>query len=46
MTEGMMDISRKLCNKVDTVHGFCYLGDRISICGGWEAAVTKRVRIG
>ena len=40
--EGIMDLS----NEVETVNGFCYLGDRLNARGGCEAAVTARVRIG
>ena len=35
-----------LCDEVETVKGFCYLGDRRNASGGCEAAVTSRVRIG
>ena len=35
-----------LCDKVETVKGFCYLGDRLNASGGCETAVTSRVRIG
>ena len=35
-----------LCSEVDTVKGFCYLGDRLNASGGCETAVTSRVRIG
>ena len=31
---------------METVNGFCYLGDRLNSSGGCEAAVTARVRIG
>ena len=31
---------------METVNGFCYLGDRLNASGGCEAAVTARVRIG
>ena len=31
---------------METVNGFCYLGDRLSASGGCEAAVTAKVRIG
>ena len=41
-----MDSIEKLCNEVETVNGFCYLGDRLNVSGGCEAAVTTRVRIG
>ena len=44
--EGMMDLIEKLCDEVETVNGFCYLGDRLNARGGCEAAVTARVRIG
>ena len=36
----------KLCDEVQTVNGFCYLGDRLNASGSCEAAVTARVRIG
>ena len=32
--EGMVSIE-KLCNEVETVNGFCYLGDRLNASGGW-----------
>ena len=35
-----------LCDKVETVKGFCYLADRMNASGGCEAAVTSRMRIG
>ena len=44
--EGMVDSIEKLCYEVETVNGFCYLGDRLNASGGCEAAVTARVRIG
>ena len=37
-----------LCDQVETVKGFCYLGDRVgglNASGGCETAVTSRVRI-
>ena len=43
--EGTMDSIENLCNEVETVNGFCYLGDRLNAIGGCEAAVTARVRI-
>ena len=36
----------KLCDEVETVMEFTYLGDRISAGGGCEAAVTARTRCG
>ena len=35
-----------LCDEVETVKRFCYLGDRLNASGGCETAVTSRVRIG
>ena len=35
-----------LCDEVETVKGFCYLGDRLNASGGCETAVTSRVRLG
>ena len=35
-----------LCDDVETVRGFTYLGDRVSVGGGCEAAVTARTRSG
>ena len=35
-----------LCDEVETVKGFCYLGDRLNASGGCETAVTARIRIG
>ena len=36
----------KLCEEVETVKAFNYLGDRINALGGCEAAVTSRTRLG
>ena len=44
--EEMVDLIEKLCNEVETVNEFCYLGDRLNSSGGCEPAVTARVRIG
>ena len=44
--EEMVDSIEKLCDEVETVNGFCYLGDRLNASGGCEAAVTARVRFG
>ena len=41
-----MDLIEKLRDEVETMNGFCYLGDRLNASGGCEAAVTARVRIG
>ena len=35
-----------LCDEVETVKGFCYLGDRLNASGGCETAVISRVRTG
>ena len=44
--EGTIDSIEKLCDEVETVNGFCYLGDRLNASGGCEAEVTARVRTG
>ena len=36
----------ELCEEVESVRDFCYLGDRVNASGGCEAAVTARARIG
>ena len=41
-----MEQEVKLCDKVETVSEFTYLGDRVSASGGCEAAVTARTRCG
>ena len=43
--EGTVNSIEKLCDEVETVNGFCYLGDRLNASGGYEMAVTARVRI-
>ena len=44
--KGMVDSIEKLCDEVETVNEFCYLGDRLNASGDCEVAVTARVRIG
>jgi len=39
-------MEEKLCDGVEIVKGFCYLGDRLNASGGSEAVVTARTRIG
>ena len=39
-----MSQEEKLCDEVETVTEFTYLGDRVSAGGGCEAAVTARTR--
>ena len=34
----------KLCDEVETAREFTYLGDSVSACGGYKAAVTARTR--
>ena len=43
--DGFMDLLEELCEEVETVRGFGYLGDRVNAGGGCEAAVTARARI-
>ena len=48
--KGIMEVTvdsiKKLCDEVETVNGFCYLGDRLNSSGGCEAEITARIRIG
>ena len=37
---------REFCEEMETVTGFCYLGDGVNAGGGCEAAVTAKARIG
>ena len=39
-----MEQEEKLCDEVETVREFTYLGDRVSAGGGCESAVTARTR--
>ena len=41
--EGTVDSIEKLCDEVETVNGFCYLGDKLNSSSGCEAAVAARV---
>ena len=41
-----VDTIEKLCDEVESVNEFRYLGDRLNASSGCEAAVTARVRIG
>ena len=44
---GVVDLQKyRLCDEVETVWEFTYLGDRVSAGGGCEAAVTARTRCG
>ena len=43
--EGTVNLIDKLCDEMETVNRFCYLGDRLNASGGCEAAVIARVRI-
>ena len=43
---GSVGTVEKLCEEVETVKSFCYLGDRVNAMGSCEAAVTARARIG
>ena len=40
--DGLVEPVEELCQEVETVRGFCYLGDRVNASGGCEAAVTAR----
>ena len=36
-----MDLITKLCDEVETVNGFCYIGDRLNASVGYEAAALQ-----
>ena len=42
----VVEQEEKLCNEMETVQEFTYLGDRVSAVGGCEAAVIARTRHG
>ena len=44
--DGLVEAVEELCEEVETVRGFCYLGDRVNASGGCGAVVTARARIG
>ena len=35
-----------MCDEVETVKEFCYLGDSLNVSGGCEATVTAKTRLG
>ena len=37
-----MEQEEKLCDKMESVREFTYLGDRVSAGGGYETAATAR----
>ena len=41
--KGEADPVERLCDEVETVNSFCYLGDRLNASGGCEAAVTEEL---
>ena len=43
--DGMEEPVEVLCHELETVKGYCCLGDRLNASGGCETAVTSRVRI-
>ena len=43
--KGTVDSIEKLCDEVETVNEFWYLGDRLNASGSCEAAATARVKI-
>ena len=46
-TSGVGEVQQNImCDEVETVKGFCYLGDRLNASGGCAAAVTAGTRLG
>ena len=39
-----MEQEENLCNEVEILRWFAYLGNRVRIGGGWEAAWTARTQ--
>ena len=35
-----------MCDEMETVKRFCYLGNRLNVSAGCEATVTARTRVG
>ena len=47
VTNGVGEVQQKvMCDKVETLKRFCYLGDRLNANGGCEAVVSARTRVG
>ena len=40
------ELQEVMCDKVETVKGFYCLGDMLNASGGFEAALTTRIRVG
>ena len=40
---GLVEPVEEFCEEVEKVRGFCYLGDRENVSGGWDTAVTARI---
>ena len=46
-TNGAGEVQQEvMCNEVETVKGFCYLGDWLNASGRCQAAVSARTRMG
>ena len=46
MTNGEGEVQQEvMCDEVETVKGFCYLGNSLNASEGYEAAVTARTRV-
>ena len=39
--DGLVEQVKELCEEVETVRGFCYMGDRVNASSGCEAARTR-----
>ena len=44
--DGLVEQLGELCEEVETVRGFCFLGDRVNASDDCEAAVTATAKIG
>ena len=43
--DGLVEPVAELCEEVETVRGFCYLGDSVNASGVCEATMTARAKI-
>ena len=44
--KGIADLIKKFCNEVETVNGYCYLGDILDDSISHEAEATAGLRVG
>ena len=40
------EVQQEMCDEVETMKGFCHLGDRLNASGEFETTVTTKTRLG